>query len=63
MRDDEHPRHQHRRTNGHRPNGMSARPAHLRPAEEPIDLVAGQADDELISALDAKAETAPGGSG
>ncbi len=52
MRDDEHPRHQHRRTNGHhRPNGMSARPANLRPAEEPIDLVAVQADDELISAL------------
>jgi hypothetical protein len=51
MRDDEHPPHQHRRTNGHRPHGMSARPAHLRPVEEPIDLVAVQADDELISAL------------
>jgi len=52
MRDDEHPRHQRRRTNGHhRPNGMTSRPVHMRPAEEPIDLVAVQADDELISAL------------
>ncbi|MGI5127446.1 anti-sigma-D factor RsdA [Pseudonocardia sp. CA-107938] len=52
MRDDEHPRHRGRPLNGHhRPAGMTARPAHLHPVEEPIDLVAVQADDELISAL------------
>ncbi|MDN5861189.1 MAG: hypothetical protein L0H84_21500 [Pseudonocardia sp.] len=46
MRDGDRPRH----TNGHRPRGMHAR-HHLRAAEEPIDLAAVQADDELISAL------------
>ncbi|MBC8092602.1 MAG: hypothetical protein H7Y15_11805, partial [Pseudonocardia sp.] len=48
------------RTNGNTPrrtNGSHAETAHARPvpfhevADEPIDLVAVQADDELISAL------------
>ncbi len=51
MHDDDRPR--HRRTNGHRPSGMHARPTHLQAVEEPIDLVAVQADDELINALGA----------
>lgn len=49
MSDDDLPR--HRRTNGHRPSGMNSRPSHLRSVDEPLDLVAVQADDELINAL------------
>lgn len=51
MRDDDRGPDSRRRSNGHRPSGMNARPTHLRAVEEPVDLVAVQADDELISAL------------
>lgn len=49
-------------TNGFRPEGMRAKPVPFDElSEEPIDLVAVQADDELISALAAgMAVSAPG---
>ncbi|SHL00339.1 Anti-sigma-D factor RsdA to sigma factor binding region [Pseudonocardia thermophila] len=49
MRDDERFHRADHRTNGRRPEGMSTRAHQLE--DEPIDLVAVQADDELISAL------------
>jgi hypothetical protein len=50
--------------NGARPNGMNTRPARLEEVEEPVDLVAVQADDELINALAAgMSVSAPGAGG
>ena len=50
--------------NGARPNGMHTRPARLEDVEEPVDLVAVQADDELINALAAgMSVSAPGAGG
>jgi hypothetical protein len=40
-------------TNGARPTGMSARPVPFDELSDPVDLVAVQADDELINALSA----------
>jgi hypothetical protein len=51
-------------TNGHRPHGMNTRPVPLDEVGEPIDLVAVQADDELINALSAgMTVSSPGRSG
>ncbi len=62
MRDDDESRH----ANGVRPEGLHARPVpveDIEGAREPIDLVALQADDELITALAAgmKVSAGPGG--
>ena len=49
------------RTNGHEPGGMGTQPVPLDDVREPLDLVAVQADDELINALSAGfAVSAPG---
>jgi hypothetical protein len=60
--------HRHRRpnggSNGHRPPGMNTRPVPLDEVSEPLDLVAVQADDELINALSAgMMVSSPGRSG
>ncbi len=44
-------RHRTNGTNGVHPDGMTSRPIPLNEIDEPIDLVAVQADDELINAL------------
>lgn len=50
--------------NGVRPDGMNTRPARFEEVAEPVDLVAVQADDELISALAAgMSVSAPGAGG
>jgi hypothetical protein len=50
--------------NGHRPTGMQTRPVRLDELGEPVDLVAVQADDELINALAAgMTVSSPGRSG
>ncbi|WP_219417460.1 anti-sigma-D factor RsdA [Pseudonocardia nigra] len=51
-------------TNGSRPGHMHTRPVRFDEIEEPVDLVAVQADDELINALAAgMSVSAPGVSG
>ena len=59
----EHRRPRHS-SNGHRPAHMQTRPVPLDEIGEPVDLVAVQADDELINALAAgMTVTSPGRSG
>jgi Anti-sigma-D factor RsdA to sigma factor binding region len=59
----EHRRPRHS-SNGHRPAHMQTRPVPLDEVGEPVDLVAVQADDELINALAAgMTVTSPGRSG
>ncbi|MGE3287560.1 MAG: anti-sigma-D factor RsdA [Pseudonocardia sp.] len=54
-------RHTNGRANGHEPEGMGTDPVPLDDLREPLDLVAVQADDELINALSAGfAVSAPG---
>lgn len=54
-------RHRINGTNGVHPDGLSTTPIPLQEYEEPIDLVAVQADDELVNALRAgMAVSAPG---
>jgi hypothetical protein len=51
-------------TNGTHPGGMHTRPVPFDEIDEPIDLVAVQADDELINALAAgMSVSSPGVSG
>jgi hypothetical protein len=51
----------HNGTNGSRPHGMQSQPMSFDEAAEPVDLVAVQADDELINALAAgMSVSAPG---
>ena len=51
----------HNGTNGSRPAGMAAQPVAFDALAEPVDLVAVQADDELLNALAAgMSVTAPG---
>lgn len=53
-----------RGTNGSRPDGLTTRSAALEEQAEPVDLVAVQADDELINALSSgMSVSAPGISG
>ena len=54
----------HSGTNGSKPSGMQSQPVAFGELAEPVDLVAVQADDELINALAAgMSVSAPGASG
>jgi hypothetical protein len=61
---DRNDRNGHNGTNGSRPSGMQSQPVPFDELAEPVDLVAVQADDELINALAAgMSVSAPGVSG
>lgn len=52
-----------RQANGSRPEGLETRVVPFEDIEEPVDLVAVQADDEFLTALSAGATVAPAGRG